>query len=52
MARQFLIDIDLKQNELRNAVIHNLGTEPLSGKARQVYYNTDTNQLFFHNGTS
>ena len=52
MARQFLIDIDLKQNELRNAVIHNLGTEPLSGKAGQVYYNTDSNQLFFHNGTS
>ena len=52
MARQFLIDIDLKQNELRNAVIHNLGTAPLSGKAGQVYYNTGSNQLFFHNGTS
>ena len=52
MARQFLIDIDLKQNELRNAVIHNLGTAPLSGKAGQVYYNTASNQLFFHNGTS
>lgn len=52
MARQFLIDIDLKQNELRNAVIHNLGTAPLSGKSGQVYYNTDSNQLFFHNGTS
>jgi hypothetical protein len=51
MARQFLIDIDLKQNELRNAVIHNLGTAPLSGKAGQVYYNTALNQLYFHNGT-
>lgn len=50
MARQFLIDIDLKQNELRNAVIHNLPTAP-SGKAGQVYYNTATNQLYFHNGT-
>jgi hypothetical protein len=51
MARQFLIDIDLKQNELRNVVIHNLGIEPQNGKAGQVYYNTDSNQLFFHNGT-
>jgi len=51
MARQFLIDIDLKQNELRNAVIHNLPTAP-SGKAGQVYYNTATNQLYFHNGTT
>ena len=52
MARQFLIDIDLKQNELRNVVIHNLGQAPLNGKAGQVYYNTGSNQLFFHNGTS
>jgi hypothetical protein len=52
MARQFLIDIDLKQNELRNVVIHNLAQAPASGKAGQVYYNTASNQLFFHNGTS
>jgi hypothetical protein len=51
MARQFLIDIDLKQNELRNVVIHNLATAPSGGKAGQVYYNTTSNQLFFHNGT-
>lgn len=51
MAKQFLIDIDLKQNELRNVVIHNLSTEPTGGKAGQVYYNTASNQLFFHNGT-
>lgn len=51
MAIKYLNNITLEQNELQNAVIHPLGTAP-SGTEGQVYYNTGSNKLFAHNGSS
>ena len=44
--------INLNQNELRNAVIGNLGTAPTSPKAGQQYYDTVTSDLLTWNGTA
>lgn len=52
MARQFLTGIDLTQNELIRAVFQNLTTDPGSGKAGQVYYNTADEVLKIYNGSS
>jgi hypothetical protein len=51
---QYLSNIDLNKNQLQNAVIHPLGTEP-AGVEGQIYYNTATggaSGLKIHNGTS
>lgn len=52
---QFLTNINLKGNELLNAVVHNAGTAPTeNAKAGGVYFDTSTgvNKLKVHNGTS
>ena len=41
-----LTNLNLSQNELLNAVIQNLTTEPSSGKTGQIYYNTTDNQIY------
>lgn len=41
-----LTNLNLSQNELLNAVIQNLTTEPSSGKTGQIYYNTEDNQIY------
>lgn len=53
MARLFVTSINLNQNELQNAVIHNLGTayKPSAPKEGQLYYDTTTHILMFWNGT-
>lgn len=51
MARQFLTGLDLNQNELINAQIQNLATDPAGGVGGQLYYNTAANEIRVYNGT-
>lgn len=51
MARQFLTGLNLNQNELQNARIQNLATNPAGGVEGQVYYNTVAHEMRVYNGT-
>jgi len=44
--------VDLSKNELRNAVVQNLGSAPASPSPGQLFYNTATNLLQWWNGTA
>ena len=44
--------LDLTKNELRNARVQNLASDPATPVAGQIYYNTATNDLKFFDGTS
>jgi hypothetical protein len=52
MSRKFLTSIDLNLNELQNGVIHNLATDPGTGVAGQLYFNTVLQTLKIYNGTT
>ena len=52
MSRKFLTNLDLNTNQLLNGVIQNLGTDPETGKAGQVYFNTSNQKLKFYNGSA
>lgn len=50
--KTYLVDIDLKQNELQNAVIQNLASAPNNPIKGQVYFNTTDNKLYTYDGTN
>lgn len=52
MSQKWFNGINLQQNQLENAVIQNLASDPSSGKAGQIYYNTTDNGYRYHNGTA
>lgn len=52
MARKFLTSVDLNQNELIKAVVQNSTSDPGSGRAGQLYYNTSDDVLKIYSGSA
>lgn len=52
MAKKYLTGIDLSKNELQNAAIQSLSSNPLSPVTGQVYFNTTDKVLYIFNGTA
>ena len=53
MALSYLTDINLNKNELQNAVIQKLATDPSSGQtAGWIIFNTTDNQLKVYDGSA
>lgn len=52
MAIPFLTSIDLNQNQLLNARLQNLGTDPVSPVEGQIWENTTSHRLKFYDSSS
>lgn len=50
--KEFHVNLDLTKNELLNARLQNLGSDPGSPIAGQVYFNTGSNLARIYNGSS
>ena len=50
--KKWVVDLDLGQNELQNAVIQNLASAPSNPKAGQHYFDTSTNTEYIWDGTA
>lgn len=51
MARKFLTNLDLTQNEVQNLVIHTLATAPATPVNGQVYFNSTDNRYYIRQPT-
>ena len=51
MAIPFLSNIDMNKNEIQNLVLHSQTSDP-TGTEGQIYYNSNTNKVLIHNGSS
>lgn len=49
---KFLTNIDLQKNELQNAAIQNLATDPASPVQGQIYYNTASDAIKVYDGAA
>lgn len=52
MAKKYLTHIDLNQNELQNAALQRLSSNPGTPVEGQIYYNTVTDTIRFFDGTN
>ena len=52
MAVNFLDNLDLNDNQLLNARLQNLASDPGSANAGDIIYNTSSNVLKFYNGSA
>ncbi len=52
MAVKFLDNLDLNDNQLLNARLENLASDPGSANAGDIIYNTSSNVLKFYNGSA
>lgn len=52
MSKKYLTHLNLAQNELQNAVIQRLSSDPSTPVEGQVYYNTTTDRLRTYDGAS
>ncbi len=52
MAKSFLVDVNLNQNEIQNGVVQNLPSDPQNPIKGQEYFNTTTNKFRVYNGTT
>lgn len=52
MSKKFATNVDLLLNELQNAKIHIVASDPSSPAEGQIYYNSTTKVLKFYNGSA
>lgn len=52
MARKFLTDLNLNKNELQNAKVQNLSSNPSTPEEGQIYFNSTDKKLYIWDGSS